>query len=98
MGIGSETIMETEIEQEECDAKWNGTGFGVWGSEWGLGTGNMKQMNIGNMKRVGERDQEWGYERISRNDKAGDNGLNRAGPEDRRRLRARSEARPELGR
>ena len=35
--------METEIEQEECDVKWNGTGFGVWGSERGLGTGNMKQ-------------------------------------------------------
>ena len=53
--------MKTEIEQEECNAKWNGTGFGVWGSERGLGTGNMKQTNIGNMKCVGERDQEWGY-------------------------------------
>ena len=28
MGIGSETIMGTEIEQEECDAKWNGMGIG----------------------------------------------------------------------
>ena len=32
MGIGSETIMETEIEPEECDAKWNGTGFRVRGT------------------------------------------------------------------
>ena len=40
MGIGSETIMETEIEQEECNAKWNGMGFGVWGLEQGSGTGN----------------------------------------------------------
>ena len=58
----------------------------------------MKQTNIGNMKRVGERDQERGYEQINRNDKAGDNGLNRAGLEDHRRLRIRSEAQPELGR
>ena len=58
----------------------------------------MKQTNIGNMKRMGEQDQEWGYEQISRNDKAGDNGPNRAGPEDRRRLRAGSEAQPQLGR
>ena len=63
--------METEIEQEVCDAKWNRTGFGVRGSEWGSGTGNMKQANIGNMKCMGEQNQEWGYERISRNDKAG---------------------------
>ena len=76
--------METEIEQEECDVKWNGVGFGVRGSEQGSGMGNMKQTNIRNMKCVGERNQEWGYERISRNDKAGDNGLNRARPEDRR--------------
>ena len=81
MGIGSETIRETEIEQAECNAKWNrmgigvwnrdwglgfGTGIGVWGLEWGLergsGTGNMNQTNIGNMKRMGERNQEWGYE------------------------------------
>ena len=27
MGIGLETIIETEIEQEECDAKWNRTGI-----------------------------------------------------------------------
>ena len=54
--------METEIEQEVCNAKWNGMGIGVWGTEWGLGTGNMKQANIGNMKRVGERNQEQGYE------------------------------------
>ena len=53
-----------------------GSGFGVWGSERGSGTGNMKQTNIGNMKHVGERNQEWGYEQISRNDKAGDNGPN----------------------
>ena len=46
-GIGSETIMWTEIEHEECDVKWNGTGFGVRGSERGLGTGNMKQANTG---------------------------------------------------
>ena len=39
MGIGSETIMETEIEQGECDAKWNGVGFRVWGSERGSGQG-----------------------------------------------------------
>ena len=32
MGIGSETIMETEIEQEECDAKWNRMGFRVRGT------------------------------------------------------------------
>ena len=25
MGMGLETILETEIEQEECSAKWNGT-------------------------------------------------------------------------
>ena len=90
--------METEIEQEVCNAKWNGTGIGVWGTERGLGTGNMKQANIGNMKCVGERNQEQGYERISRNDKAGDNRPNRAGLEDCRRLHAGSEARPELGR
>ena len=83
--------METEIEQEVCDAKCNGAGFRVQGS-------NMKQANIGNMKHVGERNQERGYERISRNDRVGDNRPNRAGPEDRRRLRAGSEARPELGR
>ena len=35
--------METEIEQEECDAKWNGMGIRVWGSEQGSGAGNMKQ-------------------------------------------------------
>ena len=68
------------------------------GMEWGLGTGNMKQMNIGNMKHVGEQNQEQGYERISRNDKAGDNGPNRAGPEDHRRLHAGSEAWLELRR
>ena len=68
------------------------------GTERGSGTGNMKQTNIGNMKCMGERNQERGYEQISRNDKAGDNRPNRAGLEDRRRLRARSEARPELGR
>ena len=45
MGIGSETIMETEIEQEECDEKWNGMGIRV---------GNMKQNEYQNMKRVGE--------------------------------------------
>ena len=55
-------------------------------------------MNIGNMKRVGEQDQERGYEQISINDKVGDNGVNQAGPENRRRLHAGSEARPELGR
>ena len=32
MGIGSETIMETEIEPEECNAKWNRTGIGVQGT------------------------------------------------------------------
>ena len=64
--------MGTEIEQEECHVKWNGTGFGVRGSERGSGTGNMKQTSIGNMKRVGEWNQERGYEQISRNDKAGD--------------------------
>ena len=53
----------------------------------------MKQVNIGNMKHVGEQNQEWGYEQISRNDKAGDNRPNRARPEDHRRLRAGSEAR-----
>ena len=90
--------METEIEQEECDVKWNRMGIGVPGSEWGSGMGNMKQTNIGNMKCVGEWDQGWGYERISRNDKAGNNGLNRVGPEDRRRLHAGSKARLELGR
>ena len=83
--------MEIEIEQEECDVKWNRMGFGVQNGDWGLGfgkgigvqgsergsgVGNMKQTNIGNMKRVGEQDQEWGYEQISKNDKAGDNGLN----------------------
>ena len=41
MGIGSETIIETEIEQEECDAKWNGTGFGVWGLGFGTGIGQV---------------------------------------------------------
>ena len=70
MGIGSETIMETGIEQGECDVKWNRTGFGVWGSEQGSGMGDMKQTSIGNMKCVGEWDQEQGYEQISRNDKA----------------------------
>ena len=46
---------------------------GDWGSERGLGMGNMKQANIGNMKPVGEQNQERGYERISRNDKVGNN-------------------------
>ena len=55
-------------------------------------------MNIGTMKRMGGQDQEQGYERISRNDKAGDNGPNRAGLEDCRRLHTGSEAQPELGR
>ena len=63
--------METEIEHEECDAKWNGTGIGVQVSERGSGTGNMKQANIRNMKRVGKWNQEREYERISRDDKAG---------------------------
>ena len=54
--------MGTEIGQEECDAKSNGMGIGNWGAEWGLGMGNMKQMNIGNMKCVGEWNQERGYE------------------------------------
>ena len=31
--------METEIEQEVCDVKWNRTGFGVRGSEQGSGSG-----------------------------------------------------------
>ena len=35
--------METEIEQEECDVKWNGTGVGLQGLEQGLGARNMKQ-------------------------------------------------------
>ena len=74
----------------QCKVEWNG--------DRGSGVGNMKQTNIRNMECVGERDQEQGYEQISRNDKAGDNGPNQAGPEDRRRLHARSEARPELGR
>ena len=26
-----------EIEQGGCDVKWNGMGFGVWGSETGIG-------------------------------------------------------------
>ena len=51
-----------------------GTGIGVRGSEWGSGTGNMKQTNIGHMIHVGEQNQEQGYERVSRNDRAGDNG------------------------
>ena len=43
------------------------------GTERGSGTEDMKQMNIGNMKHVGGQ----GYERrISRNAKAGSNGLN----------------------
>ena len=90
--------METEIEQEECNAKWNRTGIVVRGSEWGLGTGDMKQTDIGNMKHMGEQDQGQGYERISRSDKAGNNGPNRARLEDCRRLCAGSEAWPELGR
>ena len=60
--------METEMEQEVCDAKWNRTGIGVWGSERGSGTGNMKH--------VGEWNEERGYERISRTDRVGDNGPN----------------------
>ena len=79
-----------------------GTGFGVQngdrGLERGSGTGNMKQVNIGNMKHVGEWNQEQGYERISRNDKAGNNGPNRARLEDHRRLHAGSEAWLELRR
>ena len=90
--------METEIEQEECDAKWNGSGFGVWGLGSRLGVGNMKQTNIGNMKCVGKWDQEWGYGQISTNDKAADNGPNQAGLGDCKRLHARSEAWPEFGR
>ena len=43
MGIGSETIIETGIEQGERNAKWNGMGIRVQGLEWGLGTENMKQ-------------------------------------------------------
>ena len=51
----------------------------------------MKQNEYRNMKHVGEWNQGQGYELISRNDKAGNNGLNRAGLEDRRRLHAGSE-------
>ena len=46
-GIGLETIRETEIEQEECDAKWNGTGVDgehetneYWNHETHGGTGS----------------------------------------------------------
>ena len=77
-----------------CEVEWDG----VWGSEQGSGMGNMKQVNIGNMKHVGEWNQEQGYERISRNDKAGNNGLNQARLEDHRRLHAGSEAWLELRR
>ena len=70
-----------------------GLGFGT-----GIGAGNMKQNKYRNMKHMEERDQEQGYERINRNDKAGDNGPNRARPEDHRRLHAGSKAQQELGR
>ena len=58
----------------------------------------MKQNKYRKHEKCGEWDQEQGYERISRNDKAGGNGSNRAGLEDCRRLHAGSEARPELRR
>ena len=73
-------------------------GIGDWGLVRGLGIGNMKQVNIKNMKRMGERNQEQGYERISGNDKVRDNRPNRAGLEDHGRLCAGSEAQLELGR
>ena len=41
-GIGSETIRETEIEQEECDVKWNGTGVGVQGLGFRSGIGDRE--------------------------------------------------------
>ena len=92
--------MGTEIEHEECDAKWNGTGIRVRGLEWGsgIGDGEHETSEYRNMKRMGERDQGWRYERTRRNDKAGDNGPNRAGPGDPRRLHAGSKTQPELGR
>ena len=68
------------------------------GFETRIGAGNMKQNEYQNMKHVGEWNQGRGYKRISKIDKAGDNGPNQAGPEDRRRLHAGSEAQPELGR
>ena len=73
---------------------------GVRGSGFvtGIGDGEHETSEYRNMKRVGEWDQGWKYERICRNDKAGDNGPNRAGPGDPRRLHAGSETRPELGR
>ena len=59
--------MRCEVEQ---DGVW-GSGFGT-----GIGDGEHETSEYRNMKHVGERDQGWRYERIRRNDKAGDNGPN----------------------
>ena len=81
--------MRCEVEQ-----------IGVWGLGFGTanGDGEHETSKYWNMKHVGERDQGRRYEQVHRNDKAGDNGPNRAGPGDPRRLRAGSETRPELRR
>ena len=99
--VGNNNGNRNRTRGMRCEVEWDvdrGSGIGGRGSEQGSGTGNMKQANIGNMKPVGERNQERGYEQISRNDKAGDNGPNRARPGDQRRLHAGSEARLELRR
>ena len=90
MGIG-DWGSEWGLGIGDWGSEW-GLGFGVWNRDWslerglefgtGIGVGNMRQNKYQNMKHVEERDQEQGYERINRNDKAGDNGLNRAGPGD----------------
>ena len=77
-----------------------GTGIRVWGLGFGTGfrVGDMKQNEHQKHETRGGTGLGTGDEQISKNDKAGGNGLNRAGPVDRRRLQARSKARPELGR
>ena len=81
--------MRCKVERDRV----RGSGFGT-----GIGDREHEISEYRNMKHVGERDQGRRYERIHRNDKAGDNGLNRAGPGDPRRLHAGSETRLELGR
>ena len=78
----------------QCEVEWNGD----WGSGFGtgIGYGEHKTNEYPNHETCGEMESGMGIWMNRQNDKTGDNGSNRARPEDCRRLHIEFEAWPEL--